>query len=54
MLSWFLDRPSPLSPYSLHAIALEGRRLDKPVGAWFGPSTIAAVLACVGACMCRG
>ncbi|KAI8901748.1 hypothetical protein BC833DRAFT_576517 [Globomyces pollinis-pini] len=35
---------SPISPFSIHRIALHGQQLDKQVGEWFGPSTISQVL----------
>eukprot|EP00163_Fabomonas_tropica_P013644 TRINITY_DN2519_c0_g1_i5.p1 TRINITY_DN2519_c0_g1~~TRINITY_DN2519_c0_g1_i5.p1 ORF type:complete len:494 (+),score=85.19 TRINITY_DN2519_c0_g1_i5:345-1826(+) len=44
ILSWFLDRPHPESPYSIHHIVNTGRHLGKPVGDWFGPATISEVL----------
>jgi len=44
ILTWFLDSPESTSPYSLHRIASEGCKLDKAIGEWFGPSTIASVL----------
>ncbi|GAA5856862.1 hypothetical protein JCM9279_007019 [Rhodotorula babjevae] len=44
LLSLFLDDPSPLSPFSVHRFALEGKRLGKGVGEWFGPSTAAGAI----------
>ncbi|EIW67990.1 hypothetical protein TREMEDRAFT_63874 [Tremella mesenterica DSM 1558] len=44
ILSWFLDDPSPLCPFSVHRIALIGKELGKEVGEWFGPSTAAGAL----------
>ncbi|GAA5906860.1 hypothetical protein JCM8208_000061 [Rhodotorula glutinis] len=44
LLSLFLDNPSPLSPFSVHRFALEGKRLGKDVGEWFGPSTAAGAI----------
>lgn len=44
MLSWFLDDPSPLCPFSVHRMALIGKELGKEVGEWFGPSTAAGTL----------
>ncbi|GAA6052218.1 hypothetical protein JCM3770_000802 [Rhodotorula araucariae] len=44
LLSLFLDDPSPLSPFSVHRFAAEGKRLGKDVGEWFGPSTAAGAI----------
>lgn len=44
ILSLFLDTPSPASPFSIHKFALEGQRLGKSVGEWFGPSTAAGAI----------
>lgn len=44
LLSWFLDDPSPLCPFSVHRMALIGKELGKDVGEWFGPSTAAGAL----------
>jgi cysteine protease ATG4 len=39
ILSWFADEPERY--YSIHNIAKSGLALDKRVGEWFGPSTVA-------------
>ncbi|KAF9110075.1 Cysteine protease atg4b [Mortierella sp. AM989] len=39
ILSWFVDEPN--RPYSIHRIAKAGVALDKRIGEWFGPSTVA-------------
>ncbi|KAF9427439.1 Cysteine protease atg4b [Entomortierella beljakovae] len=39
ILSWFVDEPD--RPYSIHRIAKAGLALDKRIGEWFGPSTVA-------------
>lgn len=44
LMSWFLDDPSPLCPFSVHRMALIGKELGKEVGEWFGPSTAAGAL----------
>lgn len=44
ILSWFLDDPSPLCPFSVHRMALIGKELGKEVGEWFGPSTASGAL----------
>ncbi|GAA5821925.1 hypothetical protein JCM10212_005304 [Sporobolomyces blumeae] len=44
LLSLFLDTSSPSSPFSIHRFALEGQRLGKSVGEWFGPSTAAGAI----------
>lgn len=44
ILSWFMDDPSPVSPFSVHRFALIGKELGKEVGEWFGPSTAAGAL----------
>ena len=44
ILSWFLDDPSPLCPFSVHRFALKGKELGKDVGEWFGPSTAAGAI----------
>ncbi|KAG0249742.1 Cysteine protease atg4b [Mortierella polycephala] len=42
LLSWFADEPERY--YSIHNIAKSGLALDKRVGEWFGPSTVAHAL----------
>ncbi|KAF9140532.1 Cysteine protease atg4b [Mortierella sp. GBA39] len=42
LLSWFADEPD--RHYSIHNIAKMGVALDKRVGEWFGPSTVAHAL----------
>ncbi|KAG0060415.1 Cysteine protease atg4b [Linnemannia elongata] len=42
LLSWFADEPDRY--YSIHNIAKMGVALDKRVGEWFGPSTVAHAL----------
>lgn len=44
VLSWFFDDASPASPFSVHRMAREGKRLGKEVGEWFGPSTAAGAI----------
>lgn len=44
LLTLFLDSPSPLSPFSVHAFALSGLSLGKSVGEWFGPSTASGTI----------
>ncbi|KAF9808590.1 hypothetical protein IEO21_07806 [Rhodonia placenta] len=44
IITWFLDTPSPLSPFSVHRMALVGKELGKDVGQWFGPSTAAGAI----------
>lgn len=44
ILTWFLDTPSPLAPFSVHRMALSGKELGKDVGSWFGPSTAAGAI----------
>ncbi|KAG9024241.1 Cysteine protease atg4 [Tulasnella sp. JGI-2019a] len=44
ILSWFLDSPSTLCPFSVHRMALAGKDLGKDVGSWFGPSTAAGAI----------
>lgn len=39
ILDWFVDDPE--HPYSIHRIAKAGLALDKRIGEWFGPSTVA-------------
>ena len=47
IVTWFLDTPSPLCPFSVHRMALVGKDLGKDVGQWFGPSTAAGAIKCV-------
>ncbi|KAG0043859.1 Cysteine protease atg4b [Gryganskiella cystojenkinii] len=42
ILSWFADEPDRY--YSIHSIAKMGQVLDKRIGEWFGPSTMAHAL----------
>ncbi|KAF8936776.1 Cysteine protease atg4a [Dissophora ornata] len=42
ILGWFVDEPE--HPYSIHRIAKAGLALDKRIGEWFGPSTVAHAL----------
>ncbi|KAF9164774.1 Cysteine protease atg4, partial [Mortierella sp. AD010] len=42
IISWFADEPE--RPYSIHNIAKSGLYLDKRIGEWFGPSTVAHAL----------
>ncbi|KAJ9110646.1 hypothetical protein QFC19_001475 [Naganishia cerealis] len=44
ILSWFMDDPAPMCPFSVHRMALAGKRLGKEVGEWFGPSTAAGAV----------
>ncbi|GAA5842779.1 hypothetical protein JCM5353_007539, partial [Sporobolomyces roseus] len=44
LLSLFLDTPASSSPFSIHKFALEGQRLGKSVGEWFGPSTASGAI----------
>lgn len=44
IVTWFLDSPSPLCPFSVHRMALAGKDLGKDVGQWFGPSTAAGAI----------
>ncbi|KAF7325237.1 hypothetical protein MKEN_00568200 [Mycena kentingensis (nom. inval.)] len=36
LLSWFAD--APMAPFSVHRMALAGKKAGKDVGMWFGPS----------------
>ncbi|KAJ7058711.1 hypothetical protein C8F01DRAFT_281259 [Mycena amicta] len=36
LLSWFAD--APIAPFSVHRMALAGKKAGKDVGMWFGPS----------------
>lgn len=49
IITWFLDDPSPLCPFSVHRMALVGKQLGVKVGQWFGPSTAAGAIKCVSA-----
>ncbi|KAG0209224.1 Cysteine protease atg4b [Mortierella sp. GBA30] len=42
ILGWFADEPERY--YSIHNIAKSGLALDKRIGEWFGPSTVAHAL----------
>ncbi|KAG0064188.1 Cysteine protease atg4b [Linnemannia elongata] len=42
IVSWFVDEAH--RPYSIHRIAKQGLALDKRIGEWFGPSTVAHAL----------
>ncbi|KAF9125642.1 Cysteine protease atg4b [Mortierella sp. 14UC] len=42
IVSWFVDEPD--RAYSIHRIAKQGLALDKRIGEWFGPSTVAHAL----------
>ncbi|GAA5973785.1 hypothetical protein JCM11641_003156 [Rhodosporidiobolus odoratus] len=44
LLALFLDAPTPLSPFSVHAFAAQGKLLGKNPGEWFGPSTAAGAI----------
>ncbi|TDL22397.1 hypothetical protein BD410DRAFT_898326 [Rickenella mellea] len=44
ILTWFLDSPDPLCPFSVHRMALAGKELGKDVGQWFGPSTASGAI----------
>lgn len=44
IITWFLDHPSALCPFSVHRMALVGKELGKEVGQWFGPSTAAGAI----------
>lgn len=46
LLSWFIDTPSLLAPFSVHRFAAKGQELGKEVGEWFGPSTAAGAIKC--------
>ncbi|KAF9921218.1 Cysteine protease atg4b [Linnemannia zychae] len=45
LLGWFVDEPDRY--YSIHSIAKMGVALDKRVGEWFGPSTVAHALSTI-------
>lgn len=42
VVAQFADVPS--APYSIHNVALRGHKMDKKVGAWFGPNCMAQVM----------
>ncbi|KAF9583797.1 Cysteine protease atg4b [Lunasporangiospora selenospora] len=42
ILGWFADEPD--RHYSIHNLARSGLQLDKRIGEWFGPSTVAHAL----------
>ncbi|KAH8927127.1 hypothetical protein BT69DRAFT_1317122 [Atractiella rhizophila] len=44
LISWFIDDPSPLAPFSVHKFAVKGKELGKEIGEWFGPSTAAGAI----------
>ena len=44
LLSWFIDDPSDLAPFSVHRFAAIGKELGKEIGQWFGPSTAAGAM----------
>ncbi|CAB4424750.1 unnamed protein product [Rhizophagus irregularis] len=44
ILRWFMDGPEPEQYYSIHNIARVGMSLDKKIGDWFGPATVAHAL----------
>ncbi|KAJ3803976.1 hypothetical protein F5876DRAFT_53937, partial [Lentinula aff. lateritia] len=44
IVTWFLDTPSELAPFSVHRMALAGKDLGKDVRMWFGPSTAAGAI----------
>ena len=44
VLSWFADSPSPLCPFSLHAMMQVAVRLGNRPGDWFGPSQLAILI----------
>jgi cysteine protease ATG4 len=44
IISWFFDRPSSESPFSIHRVAVLGKEYGKQIGEWFGPATICSVL----------
>jgi len=44
ILTWFLDTPSPESPFSVHRMALAGKEFGTDVGQWFGPSVAAGAI----------
>ncbi|KAF4621690.1 hypothetical protein D9613_012811 [Agrocybe pediades] len=44
ILTWFLDMPSPGSPFSFHRMALAGKELGTDVVQWFEPSVAAGTI----------
>jgi cysteine protease ATG4 len=44
IISWFMDDPSAICPFSVHRMALVGKQLGKEIGEWFGPSTAAGAI----------
>ncbi|CAG8443482.1 11459_t:CDS:10 [Ambispora leptoticha] len=44
ILRWFMDGPESEYYYSIHNIARTGVALDKKIGDWFGPTTLAHAL----------
>ncbi|CAG8647883.1 6772_t:CDS:10 [Funneliformis mosseae] len=44
ILRWFMDGPESEQYYSIHNIARVGVSLDKKIGDWFGPATVAHAL----------
>lgn len=45
LIWWFLDLPdSSEHLFSIHQLVQEGRKLDVPVGQWYGPTTIAQAI----------
>lgn len=44
ILSWFVDSPSPLCPFSLHALMRVAVKLGHHPGDWFGPSQLAVLI----------
>jgi hypothetical protein len=53
IITWFLDDPSSLCPFSVHRMALVGKQLGVKVGQWFGPSTAAGAIKCVQDCIAK-
>ena len=47
ILTWFFDSPSTLCPFSMDRMAFAGKELEKDVGQWYGPSTVAGAIKCV-------
>ena len=44
IISWFMDDPAAICPFSVHRMALVGKQLGKEIGEWFGPSTAAGAI----------